>query len=232
MLEKKKIIAHRGIHDNLSVYENSIEAIKLAVDKNYAVEIDVRLTLDGKIIVFHDNNLNRMMGKDMIIEENNYDDLKKNSHYHIPLLEEILDVINCKVPILIEIKDHKKIGKLETKLVCILNNYDGDYLIQSFNPYIVYWFKKNFPFILRGQLSYSYKNKKIGFFKRIMLSNMLFNKISKPHFISYKYDELPIEKIRKFQKCGVTVLGWTINNRNDLAKFLDIYDNLIVDNLI
>ena len=61
---KNKIIAHRGIHDNEKIPENSLKAFKLTMDKNIPIELDIHLTKDNEFIVFHDDNLKRMTGID------------------------------------------------------------------------------------------------------------------------------------------------------------------------
>lgn len=232
MFKKGRIISHRGIHDNIKIFENTKEAIKLAKDKNYIIEIDIHLTKDNQIIVFHDYNTKRITKKDMIIEEFNYNDLNKQNIIHIPLLKEILKLINGKVPLLIEIKQENKVGKLEQNLMNILKDYKGEYAIQSFNPKVLYWFKRNYPNIKRGQLSCKYKNKKIPKTEKYILSNMLFNFITKPNFISYKYNELSIKKIRKYQNKNIKVLAWTITNKQDYNKYIKLYDNLICEKFI
>ena len=232
MFLTEKIISHRGIYDNKNIFENSLEAITKAKEKNYIVEIDIHITKDDQIVVFHDYNTKRITKKDMIIENNNYKDLNNQDIYHIPLLEEVLELVNGKVPLLIEIKQKRKAGKLEHKLMDILNNYKGEYAIQSFNPLTIYWFKKNYPNILRGQLSYKFKTKKILKLKKYILSNMFFNIITKPNFISYKYDELSLSKIKKYKQKNITILGWTIKNKKEYNKYIKIYDNLICEKFI
>ena len=51
---KTNLISHRGIHDNIKVYENTLESFKLAIKKKYTIELDIHLTKDNQIIVFHD----------------------------------------------------------------------------------------------------------------------------------------------------------------------------------
>lgn len=232
MFLKERIISHRGIYDNKKVFENSLEAIKKAKEKNYIVEIDIHITKDDQIVVFHDYNTKRITKKDMIIENTNYKDLNNQNIYHIPLLKEVLDLVNEEVPLLIEIKQESKVGKLEHKLMDILNNYKGKYAIQSFNPLTIYWFKKNYPNILRGQLSYKFKNKNIPKIEKYILSNMFFNIITKPNFISYKYDELSLSRIKKYNRKNITILGWTINTKKEYNKYIKIYDNLICEKFI
>ena len=232
LFSSKIIISHRGIHDNQKIFENTLEAIKLAQEKNYIIEIDIHLTKDNKIIVFHDYNTKRITNQDMIIEKSNYQDLNNQNIIHIPTLEEVLEQVKGTVPLLIEIKQPNKVGKLEQELLKLLTNYKGEYAIQSFNPYVLLWLKKHHPNIIRGQLSYSYNNKKINKLTKIILKNMLLNKLTTPHFISYKYNELPISKIKKYQKHNIKVLGWTITKKEEYEKYIKNYDNLICEKFI
>lgn len=107
----KNLIAHRGLHDvNGGIVENSIESFKLAIDKKYIIELDVHISKDGEIVVFHDDNLNRVTGVNKKISEVTYDEIKKlklkNTDSYIPTLQEILMLVDGKVPLLIEIKNN------------------------------------------------------------------------------------------------------------------------------
>lgn len=232
MFEKSYIIAHRGLHDNQTTYENTLESFKLAIKKGYIIELDIRLTKDNQIIVFHDNNTKRITKQNKLVEKSTYQELNNQNILHIPLLSEVLKLVNGKVPLLIEIKPTEKTGKLETQLMEILSKYKGEYAIQSFSPKVLYYFKRNYPNILRGQLSCKYNNKKISSTKKIILSNMLLNTITKPHFISYKYNELSPSQINKYKKKHIRVIGWTITNEREFNHYKQYYDNLICEKIL
>lgn len=232
MFEKGKIISHRGIHNNIDIFENTLESIKLAINKNYIIEIDVHITKDNQIIVFHDYNTKRLLKKDFIVEDITYKDINNQDIFHVPTLKEVLNLVDSKVPLLIEIKQLRKVGNLEEALMDILDDYKGEYAIQSFNPKVLLWFKKHYPNILRGQLSYSYKNNHFMKFKKVFLKNMLTNFLTKPNFISYKYNELSGKKINKLKKKNITLLGWTVRSKKDFKKYSHYYDNLICEDFI
>ena len=56
------LIAHRGIYNNLNIPENSIKSFKKAVNNGIPIELDIHLTKDNKLVVFHDDNIIRMTG--------------------------------------------------------------------------------------------------------------------------------------------------------------------------
>lgn len=232
MFEKGRIISHRGIHNNIDIYENTLEAIKLALNKNYIIEIDVHITKDNQIIVFHDYTTKRLLKKDLTVEDITYEGINNQDIFHIPTLKEVLDLVDGKVPLLIEIKQLRKVGHLEEELMNILNNYKGEYAIQSFNPKVLLWFKKHYPSILRGQLSFSFKRTKFFKIKKIFLKSMFLNFLTKPNFISYKYNELSERKLKKLKKKNIKVLGWTVKSKKDFKKYSHYYDNLICEDFI
>ena len=61
-IDKFKFIAHRGLFDREKIPENSMLAFDKALEKGYSIEVDVNMTQDGYIVVFHDNSLKRMTG--------------------------------------------------------------------------------------------------------------------------------------------------------------------------
>ena len=106
------LIAHRGAFDNVSIPENSIKAFQEAIKLGLAVEYDVQLTKDNVLVVFHDDNLYRMTGIDKKIEDVTFDEINKltllDTKEHIPTLKDVLNLINNKVFMDIEIKNTKR----------------------------------------------------------------------------------------------------------------------------
>ena len=231
---KENIIAHRGMHNiKKGVPENSIKAFKEAIKNNYLIELDVHLLKDNTIVVFHDDNLKRMTGIDKKIKDTTYEEVKKlklqNTICTIPTLEETLKIVNGKVPLIIELKTDRKTGLLEKELVKVLKDYKGKYAVKSFNPKTVYWFKKNYPSIIRGQLATGKKSNK-NKIKNYMLKSMVLNKITKPDFISYDIKSVPNKILNKYKNKKI-ILTWTIKNKKDLEKAKKYCDNYICENI-
>ena len=226
---KNNLIAHRGLHNKI-IPENSIPAFKEAIKNNYIIEFDVHILKDGNVVVFHDDNLKRLTGIDKKIKDTTYEEIKnlklnKTDNY-IPLLEDVLKLVNGRVPLLIELKYDNKVGLLEDKLIDIMKDYKGLYAYQSFSPFSLIYLKKrtNMP---RGLLVSDFKNNKINIIKKIFLKNMLLNFLVKPDFISVNYNFLNRKKIQKY-KNKLLILTWTIRN-NDFDKYKDLCDNFIFE---
>ncbi|MEF9942020.1 MAG: glycerophosphodiester phosphodiesterase family protein [Lachnospiraceae bacterium] len=185
--------AHRGYHAKEELIpENSMLAFKEAVKHGYGIELDVHLTKDNQVVVFHDDTLMRLCNIDSTIESMTYLELQQlhllNTPERIPLLSKVLDYIDGKVPLLIELKLPTKSTLLCNYLNKQLKNYDGLYLIQSFNSMGLWWFRLHAPAILRGQLSSNLTRKasKEPLMIRLMIQYLLTNWIGRPDFISYK----------------------------------------------
>ena len=208
------IIAHRGIYNNITIMENTLESIMYAVKNNITVEVDVRLTKDNKIILFHDDEGGRLLKLKDKINTLTKEELDYICSFGIPTLDIVLDNINDKVPIIIDVKEDNKI--IRNELINILNKYKGRVAIQSFiYDAVIFYKKKGF---ITGLLISDKKNK-----------NYL-NKELNVDFLSIKYNML--DKIQiKLLKERYYIIGWTIDNRNDAMEYIKLYNNLIIGNI-
>lgn len=220
------LIAHRGVH-NKYIKGNSLIAIELAIMKKLPVEFDITLTKDNVVILCHDSFI-KCKNKTYIIVNHNYSKLKGICQ-KIVTLEEVLNLVSGKIPLLIELKPYNKGNKLEKECVKLLDNYKGYFAIQSFSPFIIYWFKKNRESYIRGQLltnTYNYNFIVNGIYKY-----MLFNKFTNPDFICYNIKGLPNKQIERVRK-SKTVIGWTVKKQEQIEKYNKYCDNFICDNIL
>lgn len=185
----KNSFAHRGLHD--TVPENTISAFRLAKDAGVGIELDVRLTKDDEVVVFHDETLLRAAGRAEKISDLTFSELQKiplfGSEETIPLLSDVLKETG-RAPLLVEIKAYFECAKLCEKTADILKEHNGNVAVESFSPIVLMWFSKNRPEFLRGQLSSRFKDeemRQIPLWERILISNLLTNFLSKPDFIAY-----------------------------------------------
>ena len=232
-LFKNRLIAHRGLHKNKIIPENSMLAFKAAIEKNYAIEFDINITKDNQIVVFHDDDLNRLCNKKENIEDVSYDFLKDLNLYEsnekIPLLKELLDEVAGKIPLIIEIKKHKNIGLLENILLEMLKEYKGEYFICSFEKDILFWLEKNKPKERRGLIfgSLPIKFKK---YEKIAFLYKYFK--SKADFISLE-DKLIDSSIYDFcKKKELDIVVWTIKDKKSFQNIDKKVSAVIFENFI
>lgn len=240
--------AHRGLYDNSRVPENSLAAFRKAVEAGYAVEMDVRLTKDGRVVVFHDDTLTRMCGisgrvADMTLKELESMRLLGTTET-IPTFAEFLDTIQGKVPILIEFKTG--IPGVEARSICekvevILQTYEGPYFIESFDYLVLEWFRKHHPEVVRGQLAMGLQcyvpamgkvaAEMVSMRKRKMLTHLLYNYRGRPHFIAYRWQDVGF-MVRLNQFLGARILCWTVTTRADGDHLLSRFDGIIFEKFL
>ena len=208
-------IAHRGMFDNIKTPENSMASFKKALKHNYSIELDVQLTKDNILVVFHDNNLKRMTGLDKLVEETYYEELKElkllNTKEYIPTLDEVLDLVDNKVLLDIEVKGTKRIKEITNILKDKLSNY-FNFVLKSFDPRIVRNLKKN----IDAEVGYLIDTKYKFLYSNIMI------KYSKADFLSISKKLLKTKKFQKL-KNKYQLLIWTITNKDEIKDENIIY---------
>ena len=214
--------AHRGLHND-ELPENSLGAFKNAVDNRFGIELDIQLSKDNVPMVFHDATLKRVCGIDAKLSEFTAEELGRiklcGTDYTIPTFEEVLALVDGRVPLLVEFKR----GNADlVKLACdILDNYNGAFCVESFDPTLLMRIKKYRPKYARGQLVTNMfkadfsKNPILNF----CLTFMLFNFLSRPDFIAYDKNlkgNLSVWLCRSI--CGVPVFAWTVREKEQYDR--------------
>lgn len=145
-------IAHRGLSDS-KYPENSLGAFENCIRKGIPIELDVHILKDNTLVVYHDDDTGRLTDKKIILKNAIYDDIKdlrlEGSKYKIPTLGEVLHLVDGKVLLDIELKVEVRDFRICYEIYKFLDNYNGDFVIKSFNPAYVWWFKKHRPEFIR-----------------------------------------------------------------------------------
>lgn len=233
---KGLLIAHRGLFDNeKGIPENSMIAFAKALEKNFSIELDLHILKDNTVIVFHDDNLKRITGYDKPVRDCTYSDIKDlrllNTNERIPILEEVLSFINGSVLLDIEFKYDTRIGRLEEHSCKLLDKYSGNFIVNSFNPLSVKWFKDNRPKFIRGQISSNFVNNSMNWFLRYILKNMYLNVITKPNFISYDINSITKNITEKYKRKSIPVFLWTITSLKELKSAKELGNSYIFQNI-
>lgn len=213
--------AHRGLHGN-GVPENSLEAFELACRAGHGIELDVQLSRDGEVMVFHDYTLIRMTGVDKKLCELDAKELGElklgGTEQKIPTFREVLSLIGGRVPVLVELKGESFDTALCPKVAEILKEYNGSFCVESFNPLLIKDIKKYLPDSYCGLLyTNACKDKKKCSVINIAVTLMALNFLCKPNFIAYNeiYRESFFVKVTtKLYKTPKFV--WTVKSRESL----------------
>lgn len=226
--KKVKVWAHRGA--SADYVENSLPAfaaaIALGVD---GVELDVQLSLDGQAVVAHDENLQRLAGKDVMINSQSWSQLKKiniaanrGGRERMPLLKEVLELLNpTNILVNIELKNALlTYPDLEQTVVDLVSEQAmTDRVIYStFNTESVVRLSRLVD-PGRCALLYAYL-----LTRPVWLSRILGIRILHPH-----YKVLKIPGYSAFcQRHGIKIHTWTVNKEQDILRMLRIKPNAII----
>ena len=272
------------------VPENSMKAFRMAVRHGFGSELDVHLTADGKLAVFHDDSLRRMTGIDRRIADMTWDEISKvrliGTDSRIPLLEEVLDLYTSDaaltdrtdarytkrtyagfnglsdeaeagiadtrtgessglahrlhLPLIIELKAEKNIPMLCGKVMETLDRHPGlNYCVESFDPRVVLWLRRNRPDVIRGQLTENFMKsreavRQWGHLMTFGMWSAAPDIISRPDFISCKFRDRKNVFIQLSHRHGVRQVNWIIKNRKELDTVdreggLSIFERFIPD---
>lgn len=226
--------AHRGLHTaDQQTPENSLPAFEAARRGGYGAELDVQLSKDGLVVVFHDDDLKRVCGAEAPVKSLDREALSALKLFEtgerIPLFTEALEAL-ADAPVIVELKPAgASNGELCRKTLETLRAQGHTWCVESFDPRIVAWFRKNAPDVLRGQLStpprsFEGQPKATAF----LLGNLLANFMSRPHFISYSADPRPLT-VRLCMAMKPMAVTWTLRPDHDIARYEKESDAIIFE---
>lgn len=228
----KRPIAHRGLHSLDSVDENSFEAFSHAMELGYPIECDVQLTADDELVVHHDANTYRMTGYDYEIGHASSDTITAmkthRSDYSIMRLDELLEQCQGKVPLLIELKATKEVKRLAHATRKTLKHYQGEYALQSFDPFVLTGLRMMMPGQTLGLLSGSFSDYELPKYQELVLKKFLSLPFIKPDFIALELCRGQ-EKLVKWLRKRYPLLGWTVDDKADLEYCRKSFDNIIFE---
>ena len=230
------VFAHRGYFDNENgIPENSLAAFQKAIDAGVGIELDVALSSDGVAMVFHDKNLERLCGVDGNIWEYTSAELKQmkllDTDYTIPTLEQALQLISGKVPLIIEHKMDLVDTAVCEKSYELLKDYNGKWCMKSFDPRALMWYKSNAPQVVRGQLAEEFWHNEDYAGKPLYtaLSFMVGNVVTRPDFVSYNYSHKDNFSVKLCRLLGAETMCWTVKTQQEYEELKNEFDVVLFD---
>lgn len=218
--------AHRGLW-NEERPENTLSAFRAAADNGFGIELDVHMTADGYLVVHHDDSLLRLCGENITIGQSPLEAVRAcrvaGTEEQVPLFDEVLEAVNGRVPLIVEIKVEQNVAPLCRAVYERMLTYRGAWCMESFDGRAVQWFRKNAPEVIRGQLAFrrigvgdSLKEK----LTNLVVSSMLQNALGRPDFIAYEAAverprRLPMRLIRRMRPWMV---AWTVRSQEEMDR--------------
>lgn len=233
-------VAHRGLHGN-GIIENSLSAAKAAVDANYAIEVDLQLSKDGEIIVFHDETLDRLTSEKGDVAARTAAELTvirfNNSSDTIPPFDDLLSLVAGRVPLVLELKSPWNGDvTLAKKVADRLESYEGPVAVMSFDPDLVVALKNHAPGLPRGIVAErKYIHPYWDFLssrKKQYLGLLLHLLRTKPHFVAYAQFNLPAAAplVARYV-FGMPLLSWTVRTEKERAHVTRWVDQIIFEHI-
>jgi glycerophosphoryl diester phosphodiesterase len=233
-------VAHRGLHGN-GIIENSLSAAKAALEANYAIEVDLQLSKDGEVVVFHDETLDRLTRETGDVAARPAAELKtirlKETNDTIPSLDELLQLVGGKVPLVLELKSPwDGDTTLAKKVADRLADYEGPVAVMSFDPDLVLALKDHAPGLPRGIVAerkyiHPYWNF-LGAGKKRYLGLLLHLLRTKPHFVAYAQFNMPAAApLFARYVFGMPLLSWTVRTEKERARVTKWVDQIIFEHI-
>lgn len=238
---KETDFAHRGLHGlSEGCPENSLAAIEEAVQHGYGIEIDVQRTADYEAVVFHDANLNRMTNRHGPVSNWTSSKLHETrlaeSSESIPTLRQVLDLVNGRVPLLIEIKSSPGPvvpGVLEQRVATLLERYSGPVGVMSLSPNPLAWLGLLSPHTPLGNVVTKVHRTKYlkGFLRGAakVVRRLGAGAIAKSDFVAVDLNIIEQLQPDVIRQKGKPVLTWTVTSEADAADARQHADALIFE---
>lgn len=227
--------AHRGLYGG-DVPENSLAAFLRARDLGFGVELDVHLTLDGRLVVFHDYDTLRVCGRPGTVEEMTLAELGEcrlqGTGEAPPALGSVLRLFELgttsgwpdesePAPVIVEVKTSgNNYEALCSRLMGCLDSYDVRFCVDSFDPRVLVWLREHRPDVVRGLLVENpprHLGEGTMQAPRIAETLLRGNSACRPDFLSCRFEDRGNLAVRL--SCGVLgchLVTWTVRNERDL----------------
>ncbi|WP_180901628.1 glycerophosphodiester phosphodiesterase family protein [Martelella soudanensis] len=203
-------IAHRGYHDmNRAIWENTLPAFQRAIDADFAIECDIHMSADGVPMVFHDDDLERLCGRNGEIEHLTAAEARSiavgGTTATIPALADLLDACGGKVPLVIELKaSPADPAAFAEATLAALAGYDGAVALMSFDVALLSALKNAGSSRPLGLTAEGRSEEALAAHRKAFAIGL--------DFVSYYYDHLPNEFVAGLREKGVPVITWTVRN--------------------
>jgi glycerophosphoryl diester phosphodiesterase len=238
----KRPFAHRGLHDaSKGIIENSEAAVRAAMGKGLAVEVDLQCAAGHMPIVFHDATLERLTAETGPVAARTPEALShiplRNSADSILSLPALLDLVNGHVPLLLEVKSTwTRDGRFEANIAGVLASYKGPVAVMSLDPHALATFRSIVPHLPRGLVAAGFDNPtgwpQLTASQRFAMRHLLTAAIARPNFIAYDIEALPaLAPLVARVLFGLPLLAWTVRTKQERERALRYADAIIFEGI-
>jgi glycerophosphoryl diester phosphodiesterase len=231
-------IAHRGLHNGNGRIENTLGAFEAAIERNFAVEVDVMLSSDETVIVFHDYQLERLTEGSGDVHLHTYAELKqlpiRRSNERIPTFAEFLEVVAGRVPIVVELKSPwPRKTPIARNVANLLEGYKGQVAVMSFDPRLLMQMRRLAGHYPRGMVADHFDRDDwpdVPTMQRFGSRHLLGTPFVSPSFVAYNVLSLPAPAPSVLRSVfNMPTLAWTVRSREEKTHALRHADQIIFE---
>ncbi len=236
----RRPFAHRGLHDaTRGVVENSLSAVKAAMGKGYAIEVDLQCAAGAMPVVFHDDTLGRLTEETGPVTARSAEalcriPLRGSTDFILPL-PDLLTLVDGHVPLLLEVKSTwRRDGAFEANIAKLLASYKGPVGVMSFDPYSVAAFRDAAPSLPRGLVSERFQARvwpELTVGQRFSMRHLFTAAFARPNFIAYDVRALPAPAPLVARLFGLPLLAWTVRTKEERDRALRYADAMIFEGI-
>jgi glycerophosphoryl diester phosphodiesterase len=235
-------IAHRGLHDaSQGLIENTVGAVRAAIARGYAVEIDLQISADGEAMVHHDDVLGRLTGGQRRLDGLRAAALKRvqfrGSSEKMLTLGELCDLVDGDVALFIEIKSRFDGDvRLAERVAQVLAGYSGPAAPMSFDPEQLAFLRQKAPKLARGIVAAKYRPHPywdlMPVWMRYGMGFLLTAIPARPHFVAYAIADLPaLAPAFARQVLKTPLLAWVVRTQAQRQRAQRFADQMIFEGI-
>ncbi|MEZ5789184.1 MAG: glycerophosphodiester phosphodiesterase family protein [Xanthobacteraceae bacterium] len=232
-------IAHRGLHNPaLGVIENTASAVTAAIDAGFGIEVDLQLSADAEIMVFHDATLDRLTEASGPLRDFTARTLGQIAFVatsdRMMRLDDLLTLVGGRRPLVLELKSRWDGDvSLATRTAAVLRGYAGPAAVMSFDPALVAAMARTLPGMARGLVirRRAPSHAANGGPRAGLPALILHGARARPHFMAWRLQDLasaPAVAARRL--LGLPLLTWTVRSAAEHRFALRHADQVIFEN--
>ena len=228
-------VAHRGLHDQKSVIENTPSAFAAAIAGRYGIECDLQISGDGEAMVYHDDVLGRLTEGAGRLDAMTAAELKrvefKGTADRMITLGELCDFVAGRAALLIELKSPRAGDRrLVARAAEVLSGYAGSAAVMSFEPRQVADLRMIAPRLPRGMAVRKHTWRDASAAPKRAIAALASALASRPQFLAYSVADLPaLLPTVTHNLLAMPLLAWTVRSADERQRAARYADQMIFE---
>jgi glycerophosphoryl diester phosphodiesterase len=228
-------VAHRGLHDQKTVIENTPSAFAAAIAGHYGIECDLQISADDEAMVYHDDELDRLTEGHGRLDATTTAELKrvafKATRDRMITLGELCDLVAGRATLVIELKSRfDGDRRLVSRAASVLSGYRGPAAVMSFDPAQIVDLRATAPQLPRGMVAETHGWGEVAAAPKRAIMYFAQMVSARPQFIAYALRDLPaLWPAVARSVLRLPLLAWPVRSADDQRKAARYADQMIFE---